>query len=87
MKTAYNKRRIMRNAWSIKRKNASVSFGECLSIAWAREKIKVEEARRNARSSNYTRVEVRVDRATLEANRANALIAYYNRGSNAYYGD
>lgn len=87
MKTEYNKRRIMRNAWSIKRKNTSVSFGECLSIAWAREKIKVEEARRNAKNVSYTRVEVTIDRATLETNNANALYNYYNRGSNVYYGD
>lgn len=77
----------MKNAWSIKRKNTSVSFGECLSISWARERIKVEEARRNAKNVTYTRVEVTIDKATLEANKANALTAYYNRGSGAYYGD
>lgn len=77
----------MRNAWSIKRKNVSVSFGECLSISWARERIKVEEARCNAANVKYTRSEVRIDKATIEANNANALYNYYNRGSGAYYGD
>lgn len=87
MKTTYNKRRIMRNAWSIKRKNSGASFSECLTIAWAREKIKVEEARRNAANVSYTRIEATIDGATLEANRASALYNYYNRGSGAYYGD
>lgn len=46
--TRYNKSIIFKAAWSIKRRNSSVSFSECLSIAWQRAKCDVLEARREA---------------------------------------
>ena len=34
MKATYNKSKIMRNAWYLKRANASMSFSACLKKAW-----------------------------------------------------
>lgn len=54
MKTTYNKKQIMKNAWNIKRKNTSVSFSECLTIAWSRAKCDVMEARREAEKAKQS---------------------------------
>ena len=44
MKAIYNKSKIMRNAWYLKRANASMSFSACLRKAWRNEKIAVMTA-------------------------------------------
>ena len=41
MKATYNKSKIMRNAWYLKRANASMSFSACLKKAWRNEKLAV----------------------------------------------
>lgn len=43
-RTRYNKSKIMRNAWYLKRANASMSFSACLRKAWRNEKIAVMTA-------------------------------------------
>ena len=44
MKAIYNKSKIMRNAWYLKRANASMSFSACLRKAWRNEKMAVMTA-------------------------------------------
>ena len=44
MKAIYNKSKIMRNAWYLKRANASMSFSACLRKAWPNAKIAVMTA-------------------------------------------
>ena len=41
MKATYNKSKIMRNAWYLKRANASMTFSACLRKAWRNEKLAV----------------------------------------------
>lgn len=41
----HNKSYIFKTAWNLKRRNLSLTFGYCLSIAWAREKSRVDELR------------------------------------------
>ena len=43
MKATYNKSKIMRNAWYLKRANASMTFSACLRKAWRNEKLAVME--------------------------------------------
>ena len=45
MKATYNKLKIMRNAWYLKRANASMSFSACLKKAWRNEKLAMLTAR------------------------------------------
>lgn len=49
--TEYNKSQIMKTAWSLKRRSGDYSFGQCLSIAWARAKCDVMDARREQEKS------------------------------------
>ena len=44
MKATYNKAKIMKNAWYLKRANASMSFSTCLRKAWRNEKMTVMTA-------------------------------------------
>ena len=44
MKAIYNKSKIFRNAWYLKKANASMSFSACLRKAWRNEKIAVMTA-------------------------------------------
>ena len=44
MKAIYSKSKIMRNAWYLKRANASMSFSACLRKAWRNEKLAVMTA-------------------------------------------
>ena len=37
--TKYNLSKIMKNAWYLKRANASMSFSACLKKAWRNEKL------------------------------------------------
>ena len=43
-RTRYNKSKIMRNAWYLKRANASMTFSACLRKAWRNEKLAVMTA-------------------------------------------
>ena len=48
MKTAFNKSRVMKTAWSMFKAGKSYrrhvyTFGECLKLAWADERKKVEK--------------------------------------------
>ncbi|WP_418409337.1 hypothetical protein [Alistipes sp.] len=45
MKATYNKSKIMRNAWYLKRANASMSFSACLRKAWRNEKLAMMTAK------------------------------------------
>ena len=45
MKATYNKSKIMRNAWYLKRANASMSFSACLKKAWRNEKLAILTAK------------------------------------------
>ena len=45
MKATYNKSKIMRNAWYLKKANASMSFSTCLRKAWRNEKLAVMTAK------------------------------------------
>ena len=42
--TRYNKSKIMRNAWYLRRANASMTFSACLRKAWRNEKLAVMTA-------------------------------------------
>ena len=44
MKAIYNKSKIFRNAWYLKKANASMSFSACLRKAWRNEKLAVMTA-------------------------------------------
>ena len=44
MKATYDKSKIMKNAWYLKRANASMSFSTCLRKAWRNEKMVVMTA-------------------------------------------
>ena len=59
MKATYNKSKIMRNAWYLKRANASMSFSAYLRKAWRNEKLAMmtggsRTARRNSRKPRIT---------------------------------
>ena len=43
--TKYNLSKIMKNAWYLKRANASMSFSACLKKAWRNEKLAMLTAR------------------------------------------
>lgn len=45
MKATYNKSKIMRNAWYLKRANASMSLSACLRKAWRNEKLAIMTAK------------------------------------------
>ena len=49
-RTRYNKSKIMRNAWYLKRANASMSFSTCLRKAWRNEKQMIMTARIEGRT-------------------------------------
>ena len=42
MKATYNKSKIMRNAWYLKKSQPSMTFSACLRKAWRNEKLAVE---------------------------------------------
>lgn len=45
MTSTYNKTKIMRNAWYLKRVDSTMSFSACLKKAWRNEKMAVMTAR------------------------------------------
>lgn len=50
MNPTYNLSKIMRNAWYLKRANASMTFSACLRKAWRNEKMVVMTARIEGRT-------------------------------------
>lgn len=80
MKTTYNKSKIMRNAWYLKRVQPSKSFSECLRKAWRNEKLAVMTARVEGRTTEEpTTTTYRPELLQVPAN-------YYGV-ANRYYGD
>ena len=53
MKATYNKSKIMRNAWYLKRANASMTFSACLRKARRNEKLAVMTAIIENRYQNF----------------------------------
>jgi len=84
MTTTYNKRRIFKTAWQIKRRNSSVSFSECLSIAWGRAKSDMYEVRK-AEAQRKERANEEFVPLTSISNYVGGIESYYSSG--AYSGD
>ena len=80
MKAIYNKSKIMRNAWYLKRANASMSFSACLRKAWRNEKIAVMTAIIENRPMEEPK------RPVLEPRPLRIPADYYG-DSRTYYGD
>lgn len=56
MKATYNKSKIMRNAWYLKKANTSMSFSACLRKAWRNEKMAVMTAKIENRPMEESKV-------------------------------
>ena len=59
MKATYDKSKIMKNAWYLKKVQPGKSLGDCLRKAWRNEKLamltaKIETARRSSRRPRST---------------------------------
>lgn len=79
-RTRYNKSKIMRNAWYLKRANASMSFSACLKKAWRNEKLAMLTARIENRPTEQPKAtEYRPELLIVPAD-------YYGN-SRTYYGD
>lgn len=79
MKATYNLSKIMRNAWYLKRANASMTFSACLKKAWRNEKMAMMTAKIENRPMTAPKVAEWKPLATIPAD-------YYGvRG--CYYGD
>lgn len=79
MANLYNKSKIMRNAWYLKKVNAAMSFSACLKRAWRNEKLTVMTARIEGRPLETLKVTEWHPLATVPAD-------YYG-DSRRYYGD
>lgn len=79
MKATYDKSKIMRNAWYLKRANASMTFSACLSKTWRNEKLAVMTVRIENRPAEVKVTEYRPELLTVPAN-------YYGV-QGCYYGD
>lgn len=77
--TRYNKSKIMRNAWYLKRANASMTFSACLRKAWRNEKLAVMTAIIENRLMEESKVAEWHPLANVPAD-------YYGN-SRTYYGD
>lgn len=78
-RTRYNKSKIMRNAWNLKRANASMTFSACLRKAWRNEKLAVMTAIIENRPMEESKVAEWHPLANVPAD-------YYGN-SRTYYGD
>ena len=63
-RTRYNKSKIMRNAWYLKRANASMTFSACLRKAWRNEKLAVMTAIIENRLMEESKVTATAERIT-----------------------
>jgi len=78
--TKYNLSKIMKNAWYLKRANASMSFSACLKKAWRNEKLAIMTAKIENRPTEQPKAtEYRPQLLTVPAD-------YYGN-SRTYYGD
>ena len=80
MTATYNKSKIMRNAWYLKRVNASMSFSACLRKAWRNEKMAVMTAKIENRPMEESK-RAAIDPLPL------IIPADYYGNSRTYYGD
>ncbi len=79
-RTRYNLSKIMKNAWYLKRANASMSFSACLKKAWRNEKLAMLTARIENRPTEQPKAtEYRPELLIVPAD-------YYGN-SRTYYGD
>lgn len=80
MKATYNKSKIMRNAWYLKKVQSSMTFSACLRKAWRNEKLAMLTAKIENRPTEQPKVtEYRPQLLTVPAN-------YYGN-CRTYYGD
>ena len=79
MTSTYNKTKIMRNAWYLKRADSTMSFSACLKKAWRNEKMAVMTARIENRPLEEPKVSEWHPLSTVPAD-------YYG-DSRTYYGD
>ena len=78
--TKYNLSKIMKNAWYLKRANASMSFSTCLKKAWRNEKLAILTAKIENRPTEQPKAtEYRPELLIVPAD-------YYGN-SRTYYGD
>lgn len=80
MKTTFNKSRIMKSAWAMFKAGKSFrrhvyTFGECLKLAWADERKKVE--RMNSLSRLRERMPVKASNPVNMAYLSDTLMNYY----------
>ena len=80
MKATYNKSKIFRNAWYLKRDNASMSVSACLKKAWRNEKLAMLTARIDNRPTEHPK-------ATEYSPELLIVPADYYGNSRTYYGD
>lgn len=86
MKTAYNKSKIMRNAWYLKSVQPMMSFSECLKKAWRNEKLRIMQ--RLAEGMPADEPAATTYRPADSPAFAAGCLAYYAEGRNGqYYGD
>ena len=55
MKATYDKSKIMKNAWYLKKVQPGKSLGDCLRKAWRNEKLAMMRSRTARRSSRRPR--------------------------------
>lgn len=82
--TTYNRSKIFRNAWYLKKANASMTFSACLKKAWRNEKMAVMTARIEGR--NLAEEDARAKTTAYRPGLITIPADYYGvRGM--YYGD
>lgn len=84
MKATYNKSKIMRNAWYLKKANASMSFSTCLKKAWRNEKLAVMTAKIEGR--NLAEEDAQAKTTTYNPKLLTIPADYYGERGR-YYGD
>lgn len=84
MKATYNRSKIFRNAWYLKRANASMSFSACLGKAWRNEKMAIMTAKIEGR--NLAEEDARANKTTYRPELLTVPANYYGNGR-TYYGD
>ncbi|WP_294557859.1 hypothetical protein [uncultured Bacteroides sp.] len=80
MKATYNKTKIMRNAWYLKKVQPSMSFSTCLKKAWRNEKLAMMTRRVENRPMEQPK-------AAEYRPQLLAVPADYYGNSRTYYGD
>ena len=80
MKATYNKSKIMKNAWYLKKVNTSMSFSACLRKAWRNEKLAMMTRRVENRPMEQPK-------AAEYRPQLLAVPADYYGNSRTYYGD